>query len=89
MDDKLSDRLRGMLLETASSTKNNDGAQRRRPLIQVVNSSDEEVKPKLLADQNVVKVNEDEEDEDECPPPISFSIGAAAVSKTTDRVIYV
>ena len=42
--------------ETAS-TKNN-GAQRRQPLIQVVNSSDE-VKPKLLVDQNVVNVNED------------------------------
>ena len=46
-----------MLLETASTK--NDGAQRRQPLIQVVNSSDE-VKPKLLVDQNVVStINED------------------------------
>ena len=73
--DKLTDRLKGMLLETAA-TKNNSGDQRRQPLIQVVDS-DEEGKP---VDKNVVN---EEDDDDECPPPISFS-DAAAVPKTNE-----
>ncbi|KAL7541990.1 hypothetical protein ACHAXR_011732 [Thalassiosira sp. AJA248-18] len=89
--DKLSDRLRGMLLETTADTNGADilhSSSSPRPLIEVVRSDEKGTERKqegVVPLESAMKNDDnDDDDDDDAPPPIHFH-GASTAKKELSR----